>query len=223
MPGILILHASLGTGHTTAAAALEEAFARLSDIPVQSEDVLDYTGAVLRTALTAAYEGASERSPQLYRLLYSGTDSETLDDAFSGNRLLSALERPFLAQLEGLIHQVAPDAIICVHPIAAHVLASRVQEGSLATPMYVVVTDFLAHSTWLVPGVKRYFLPSPFTRRILLKRGVAAEATEITGIPIRLQSTEPKSPQEMRQRHELPTDQPVIALFGGGIEPQRVR
>lgn len=223
MPGILILHASLGTGHITAAAALEEAFQQQAELAVYTEDVLNYAGAVLRRTLKTLYEQVSERSPQLYRMLYTNTDTDAVEDAFNGNQRLSALERPFLSDLEEFIQQTAPDAIICVHPLPAHVLARCKQEGQLDAPLYVVVTDFLAHSTWLVPGVTRYFLPDDFTRRILLKRGLDPTLIEIMGIPIRREIADEKPKLAMRTRYGLPTDLPLITLFGGGIDPQRVR
>ncbi len=55
MPRILILHAAVGTGHTTAAYALAEAFRRKQVGEVRVEDTLDYGSRLFRESLTRAY------------------------------------------------------------------------------------------------------------------------------------------------------------------------
>jgi processive 1,2-diacylglycerol beta-glucosyltransferase len=45
----------------------------------------------------------------------------------------------------------------------------------------------------------------------------------VTGIPIRLEIAQPKPMGEMRMRHQLPLEEPLVTLFGGGIDSKRVR
>ncbi len=222
MPGILIVHASLGTGHISAANALAEAF-KQHGRSVVVIDVLDYANPVLRAALNQYFKQTTERAQSLYKLLYSQSDAADVEEAFSGNRLLTMLERPFMTQFEQVVSDIRPDAVISVHPVPGHVLAHNKQLGLLDPPLYVVVTDYMAHSSWLVPGVERYFVPSDFTRRELLIRGVPPDLIEVTGIPVNLAINEPKEPAAVRQRHDLPTDRCVMTLFGGGLEVERVR
>lgn len=222
MPGILIVHASLGSGHISAANALSEAF-RHHGRDVVVLDMLDYANPVLRAALNQYFKQTTERAQTLYKLLYSQSDAADVEEAFNGNRLLTMLERPFLSQFEQVVGDLRPDAVISVHPIPGHILAHNKQGGTMSTPFYVVVTDYMAHSSWLVPGVDRYFVPSDFTRRELLFRGVPPELIEVTGIPVTLEINEPKEPLALRERYELPTDRCVITLFGGGIDVERVR
>ncbi len=222
MPGILIVHASLGTGHLSAANALAEAFQQYGR-GVVVLDVLDYANPVLRAALIQYFKQSTERAQTLYKLLYSQSDAADVEEAFSGNRLLTLLERPFMSQFEQVVTDLKPEAVISVHPIPGHILAHNKQTGILEPPLYVVVTDYMAHSSWLVPGVQRYFVPSDFTRRELLIRGVAPEQIEVTGIPVNLAINEPKEPSVVRERHDLPIDRCVITLFGGGLEVERVR
>jgi len=222
MPGILIVHASLGSGHISAAEALSAAFRRHGRDTVVV-DILDYASPVLRVALNQYFKQTTERGQQLYRLLYSRSDAEDVEEAFSSNKLLTTLERPFLSQFEQLVSDLKPEAVISVHPIPGHVLAHNKERGDFEQPLYVVVTDFMAHATWLVPGVTRYFVPGDLTERILLNRGVPRDHIAVTGIPVRLEMTEHKDTAEVRQRHDLPVDRPVIALFGGGLDVERVR
>jgi processive 1,2-diacylglycerol beta-glucosyltransferase len=222
MTRILILYASLGSGHVSAARALREAFTR-SGVEVQIADALEYASPILRETLTTVYERLSERAPQLYRVIYEGSDVEDLEESMNDNLLFAKIERPFLRDLERLVKESHADAIICVQQIPSRLLQLMNREGELPQPHYVVVTDVMAHSTWLSPGVEGYFLPSDLTAEVLIQRGVDPAKVHVTGIPVKLEIMQPKSREEMRLRHNLPRDRPVISLFGGGLQPRRVR
>lgn len=220
---ILILHASLGSGHVSAAKALAGAFNRHTDIDVRIEDAFDYASPVLRGTLTRLYKQLSERSPQVYRMIYEGMDTDDLEESLEENFRLAKLERPFFQRLEQLTTENPFDAIVCVQQIPSRILQLLQHEGSLPQPHYVVITDMIAHSTWINTGVNRYFLPSQLTADVLRQRGVNPDLLQVTGIPVDLQIAEPKSKQGMRSRYDLPLEEPVITLFGGGLLPERVR
>lgn len=223
MTRILILYASLGSGHISAAKALQEAFSHFPDVEVQIEDALKHANPILRETLTTLYERLSERVPQLYRVIYEGSDVEDLEASMGDNLLFAKIERPFLKDLERFVKDNPSDAIICVQQIPSRLLQLLDREGELPQPHYVVVTDVMAHSTWINPGVEGYFLPSDLTAEVLVQRGVDPDLVHVTGIPIKLEITQPKSKHDMRVRHDLPLDKPVITLFGGGLQTKRVR
>jgi processive 1,2-diacylglycerol beta-glucosyltransferase len=223
MPRILILYVPLGDGHNSAAKALGEAFAHYSDVEVQVEDAFDYASPILRETITRLYKQLSEKSPQLYRMIYEGSDIEDPEDSLSSNLLFAQIERPFFRKLELMVKETNPDAIVCVQQIPSRFLQLLEREGKLSKPHYVVITDVIAHSTWINPGVTRYFVPTELSANVLLQRGVEPLRIQVTGIPVKLEISELKSMQEMRLRHDLPTDVPLVTLFGGGLQPQRVR
>ena len=99
MPRILILHATLGTGHLSAARALGEAFARYPDVDCRIEDILDHVGPVLRPAMKLWYEGLSEKAPPLYRFIYESSNTGDVDDPGSGSKLLGLMERSLMNDL----------------------------------------------------------------------------------------------------------------------------
>ncbi|MBW4514218.1 MAG: UDP-N-acetylglucosamine--LPS N-acetylglucosamine transferase [Timaviella obliquedivisa GSE-PSE-MK23-08B] len=223
MTRILILYASLGSGHVSAAKALCEAFKCFSNVEVQIEDAFEFANPIIRETLTKIYERLSENAPQLYRVIYEGSDVSDLDGSNSDNMLYAKIERPFLRDLERFVKNSQADAIICVQQIPSRLLQLLDRKGELPQPHYVVVTDVMAHSTWLNPGVKGYFLPSDLTAEVLTQRGVEPSLMHVVGIPVKLEVTEPKTKEEMRVRHGLPLDVPVITLFGGGLQNKRVR
>jgi processive 1,2-diacylglycerol beta-glucosyltransferase len=178
---------------------------------------------VLRKSLQATYRRLSERAPELYRIFYESSDLADAEDSLSGTRLLGVLERPFLGRLQSLVAEVAPDAIVCTHPLPAQALLAGGRGDASLPPVFLVITDYMAHGTWLVEGATGYFLPSELTRAALVARGMPAATLHVTGIPVKLGITEPASMEEMRRRHDLPIEGRVVTLFGGGIESRRVR
>lgn len=223
MKRILILHASLGAGHLTAANALCEAFRQFPDVEVLCEDALAYANSLYRSTVTQAYKQLSEKLPQLYKAFYEGSDISDLDRSLDSNLVWAKLERPFFTELGQFVRSVNADAIVCVQQIPSRLLQLLDQDDQPATPQYVVVTDVIAHSTWINYGVKGYFLPNSLSANLLVQRGVSSDGLHVTGIPIKLEITTPKSKAGMRDRHDLPMHLPVISIFGGGLNPRRVR
>src|SRR5690348_811326 len=94
MSRILILHASVGSGHQRAAAALADAFTRKQAGEVRVEDTLDYGNQAFRRAYTQSYLDLSEHAPAIWRLFYEGTNVRDPKWVELANRLRSLIERP---------------------------------------------------------------------------------------------------------------------------------
>jgi processive 1,2-diacylglycerol beta-glucosyltransferase len=223
MPRLLILHASVGTGHQRAAEALAEAFVRKQDGEVRVADALDYGSDLFRRAYSRSYIDMSEGSPLLWRLFYETTDVSEPEWIELTNRLRSLVERLGITRLERLVRQFAPEAIICTHFLPVELLLRLKRQGRLPQPLYCVVTDFFAHAFWVMPGIDGYFVGSEMTRDMLAARGVTPAIINVSGIPIDPAIAEPKKLTEMRLRHGFAPDQPLVTLFGGGLNIQRVR
>jgi processive 1,2-diacylglycerol beta-glucosyltransferase len=223
MTSILILYATLGSGHLNAAKALKAAFAEFSDVTVEMADALAYASPLYRRAVTQGYKQLSEKIPILYKAFYEGSDIDDLEKSLDNNLGWARLERPFFRQLGQFVRQKDPDVIVCVQQIPSRLLQLLDQEDQITTPQYVVVTDAIAHSTWINYHVNGYFLPNSLSANVLVQRGINPDILHVTGIPIDLAVMEPKDKAAMRSRHGLPLDRPVISLFGGGLNPRRVR
>ncbi|MFM6190162.1 MAG: MGDG synthase family glycosyltransferase [Planktothrix sp.] len=223
MTHILILYSSLGAGHNSAAKALNQAFSHFTDVTVTVEDALDYASSIYRNAVTSIYKQLSEKAPQIYRAYYEGTDLEDLERSLELNIVTAKLERVFFRKLRRFIEKVNPDAIVCVQQIPSRLLQLLEEEERISKPHYVVITDVIAHSSWINKEVDGYYLPNDLTADFMIKRGVNPEILHVTGIPIKLEILEPKSQVEIRERHDLPTHKPVVTIFGGGLHYKRVR
>ncbi len=103
------------------------------------------------------------------------------------------LERPFFKELGQLVRTFDPDAIVCVQQIPSRLLQLLEQEDQTSKPQYVVVTDVIAHSTWINYGVAGYFLPNSLSRNLLIQRGLNPNVLHVTGIPVKLEIMQPKT------------------------------
>lgn len=223
MPHILVLHASLGTGHTSAANAVGDAYKRFPDVQIRVVDILDYTNDLTRNALQTFYLQVSEKAPPLYKLLYEATESDKQEESLTNDNWLAIVGPPFFNDLQTLIKQTTPDIVVSTHALAVQVVHHLVERKEYSGLHYVVITDFVAHGTWMANGVDGYFVPSDLTREILASRGVPREKMFVTGIPVKLDIAEPKDKEAMRAKHFFPANIPLVTLFGGGISAQRVR
>jgi processive 1,2-diacylglycerol beta-glucosyltransferase len=221
MPKLLILYASWGAGHRSAAHALADAFRHLG-AAVRVEDAFDYAAAWVRALFVQSYPFLCERVPGLWRTIYEGTDLGDLRAAYRTNTLWGAIQRPAYKRLETLIHEWNPGAILCTQQFPLLIVRALCHQGRISQPTYVVITDLIAHSSWLNEGVAGYFT-SAFTRQALVSRGLPEGLLHATGIPVSLEISRPKPVIEARQALALPAGTPVVTLFGGGIRPARVR
>src|SRR5688500_4627626 len=223
MPRVLILHAAVGSGHSTAANALADAFRRRQQGDVRVEEILDYGTPLFREGLIRSYLRVSGRAPLLWKMLYESTDVADPEVVAATNALRAHIDRLPVRRLERFVDAYAPDAIVCTHMFPLTVLQRLKRHGRLRQPLYCVITDFMVHSMWINEIVDGYFVASESTRDALVARGVPPSIVHVTGIPVKLEISEPKPAAEVRARRGLPADGPIVTLFGGGLEPRRAR
>jgi processive 1,2-diacylglycerol beta-glucosyltransferase len=220
MARVLILHASVGAGHKRAADAIAAAFARRSPGQVRVEDVLDHTNPLFREAYAHSYLRLTDKLPALWGYVYEQTDRDFF--RFT-TELRTIVDGIWVWGLRKLLREYAPDVIVCTHFLPVEVLARRKGRARLSQPLYCVVTDYAAHAFWVYRDVDRYFVATEETQLQLVERGVPEGVIQINGIPVDPQISAPKTMTATREAHGFPLDRPLITIFGGGLEPARVR
>jgi processive 1,2-diacylglycerol beta-glucosyltransferase len=220
---VLVLHASVGSGHEHAARALAQAFARQANCEVRVEDALAFAPPVFRKAYARSYLEMVARAPILWQRYFESTDLSDPRRIASDNRKRGEAEKPLLARLDRLVAGFGPSVIVCTHFLPAEVLVRRQSAHGADPPIYTVVTDHVAHSFWQTPGIDGYFVASETPRDQLIARGVPPAAIRVRGIPVGLEVSAPKTPAEVRDRHGWPIDRPLVSLLGGGLAGSRVR
>ena len=195
MARILIFYSPFGSGHLSASKSLAAAFRHLdSQHIVVVEDIFEHVALPLRSTISKLYEQLSERAPLLYEIYYESTDVDELSFAFTSNLLTDALYTPFLQGLAKFIERTKPDAIVCTQQFPLAAVSFLKQQGRIQQPLFVVVTDYMVHASWIAPEVKGYFVAHPQTGYVLQRRGIPTEQIHVTGIPVRLEMLTPKTP-----------------------------
>ncbi len=222
MPRILLIHASVGGGHQRAAAALAEAFGRRQPGQVEIADVLDYTNPLFREAYARSYIQLTDKLPQLWGYMYEQADRELFRFTADVRALANQIST---AGLRKLMRKFQPEVIVCTHFLPVEILSARKGRSGLNQPLYCVLTDYAAHQFWAYRNVDGYFVATDQTRDQLVTRGVPAGLIRVAGIPVDPAIARPKTVTATRAAHDLPPEgkQPVITLFGGGLQAAHVR
>ncbi len=222
MPRVLLLHASVGTGHKRAAEALAKAFTRRQPGEVRVEDVLDHTSRLFRVAYARSYLELTDRAPLVWGYFYTQTNADPNLAEFTNN-VRKLVESIGTTGLKDLLRSFAPEVIICTHFLPMELLVRYKRNAQLTQPVYCVVTDHAAHTFWTYTEIDGYFVPDEQTRAQLIARGVTASQITVSGIPVDPAIAEPKDCRAMRLGHDLPPAGPIITLFGGGIDDEHAR
>ncbi len=222
-PKVLILHASIGGGHKSAANALQQAFAQRGVTEVVVKDVFEFGGELLRKAVVGSYTVTSEKAPLLWKMFYESGDVSDPKRAKFKNQLRGQAQRPmFVLTLDKFVKEYNPDILIGTHFMPLEILLPLKRKGEITAPLYEVITDFMVSSDWIQNGVDAYFVASQFTREAMIARGVDTDLIHVTGIPVRPELAIEKTREEARANVGLQTEH-VITLLGGGIDSKRVR
>ncbi|MFN8472973.1 MAG: hypothetical protein U0822_12365 [Anaerolineae bacterium] len=223
MATVLILHATLGSGHVTAANAIRDAFAERGLHDVVTADVFDFGNKLFKRLVTKTYARLSEQAPMLWKTVYDSTDLTDMKQVTAANRLRVESEKRFVTKLDDFVRANAPEIVIGTHFVPAEVLLSERRAGKIGQPIYEVITDYMAHSNWIHEGMDGYFVANDLTQASMAAMGVPRDTIHVTGIPVSPTLAEPKAMAEARARHDLAPDEQVVTLFGAALAPTKVR
>jgi processive 1,2-diacylglycerol beta-glucosyltransferase len=214
-PRILLLSASVGSGHNRAAQAIQLALQKLRpDAIVEYVDVLDDTNRAFRRMYGKGYFGLVDRAPHVIGYLYDRLDQPVKSPRVDRMRLsLSMLNLQRLA--DRLTHHHW-DMAICTHFLPAEITATLRLAGKINFPQAIVTTDFDTHRLWVNPPCAKYFTAAKEGAIHLTAWGVPSADISVTGIPIHPSFAEFKPQAEARRAHGIANGRPVILQLSGG-------
>jgi len=207
---VLILTASYGSGHNEAARCIAGEVARRGADPVVVDHFRDLVHPLFDRATRAAYLTLLRRLPGVWGLAYALGDRLASDSplTFGASRLGAR-------RLGALLDRIAPDAVVTVHATPAVAMAALARAGRRLPPHTTVVTDFVAHSQWIAPGIDRYCVAADEVGHDLVARGIPRERVVVTGVPVRPEFASAPEPGEVRRALGLPVDVPVVLAMAG--------
>ena len=215
---ILILSASVGNGHTTAAESLKKAFEikSLAD-EVRHEDVLKFTNPLFRRLYSNAYIDLVNNMPEVLGWMY-----DKLDEPWKNEKRRLFFDKLNTRPLVKIVREYEPDWIVCTHFLPSEIISDLKAKKKMTTPQAIVVTDFDMHAMWLCRHFEHYFVALDETKAFLESLGYPSEKITVSGIPIDPKFGETKSAQEMRAKYGLDTYMPTVILSLGGFGVGRI-
>ncbi|MBS3933039.1 MAG: hypothetical protein KGZ35_01655 [Truepera sp.] len=212
---LLIVSASIGGGHVAAAKALEQA-ALERVLSVQHVDLLDYTTLPFRRLYQQTYFDLVRTAPDLVDWLAKRLNRLPGERRSRRQRVRAKLIQMISYRLPRLIRAYQPDVIVHTHFLPPEILSAL--GGKQLAPQAVIVTDFVAHSLWLQPGVGRYFVASDEVAVHLHAAGVEPERIHVSGIPIDLRYSKLLPQALARQGLGLPQDREHLLIMASGLD-----
>jgi 1,2-diacylglycerol 3-beta-galactosyltransferase len=213
---ILILTTDAGSGHRSAAEALEAAFGQLygsaARVAVRNPWHHEQAPPIWRR-YEQLYLEELQQAPGLYDLSYAL--SQLPGVAHLLNHGVSALLE---STLRLVLEEYPADLIVSVYPLF-HTAAAACYRDSAARPRLMsVATDLGAlHRAWFSGGADLWTVPTTAGRRQAIRCGVDPRQVITAGMPVHLGFGTPRAPIA-RLRHELGwrPDLPALLLLGGG-------
>ncbi len=170
---ILVLTIGYGEGHRAAARGLGAHWeARghsccVADVLAQSDASTLYEWTRLYYQLCVRY------IPFLWSLTYDQT--ETTDWAVM---VRSAMFRPILRALKGLIEKQSPELIICTYPLYGYLLDYLREKDGIEIPYLMLVTDSIAISRpWMCSDANAWCVLDSYSRDLVIDRYALDEAS----------------------------------------------
>jgi processive 1,2-diacylglycerol beta-glucosyltransferase len=206
-PELLILYASIGSGHEMAAAAIAEQVRALAGtaVDVRQLDLMELARIPRKRRLSAV-----PSMPGIGAVYDAVWGAQALGEAVAG---LVRLAAPAL--LPHVAEQITPTTrvVVSTHALGA-VLTAKMPKASHVS----VLTDLMPHAFWPRQAALTC-VPTTEARAALIARGFAPEQIAVTGIPVRLQFAHLPPSVQAKASLGLSGERPVALVAAGADDP----
>jgi len=208
---ILILSASVGSGHNVAAGVLESAFRQAPEVEeVKAIDVLSLTSDFYHNLYDEAYFAAVDAIPWLV-----GWGYERNVPPFKSEEQLSPWDQLNTTAAVKAIEAYQPDAVVCTHFLPARLISLLLARGTLHATMSVVTTDYDFQGLWLSTPFNHFFVARDETREYMVDIGLPADRITVSGIPVRAAFSQAIDREAVLARYQLRPDVPTLLISAG--------
>ncbi len=227
-PTIIVMHASVGSGHRSAAKAVAQAFELLresgderlreglaipSNLEVEVLDVLDFGRHVFDGDHAASlFTGATR---PIYDLTWRYTFTGRL--LWGGGTVWSHINFP---RFTDHVRDVRPLAIVCTHITAANVAVGARMLLDQEFPIVCIPTDYETEGLWPHRSADLFCVANESMAETLRPRLVPEDRILITGIPTRTDFRQTYDKEETRDRLGLPRDKRIVLVLAGAYLPR---
>lgn len=210
---ILVVTASMGSGHNKAANAVAEAIKR--KYPTNKVNVIDFMStetAYFNSLVKDIYLKMLDHTPSVYEFFYKFTSDST-----KGSTIQSVFAHAMKKDMRELIKKYEADMVICTHPFPCAAASYLKQTGEINIPLITVMTDFCVHQFWLYKNIDIYFTANDLLKKDMVNQGLLEERIFSTGIPVGYNFRLDYDKKELLAKFKLDGDKPVALLMGGGL------
>ncbi|MCD8317148.1 MAG: UDP-N-acetylglucosamine--LPS N-acetylglucosamine transferase [Eggerthellaceae bacterium] len=227
-PTILVIHASVGSGHRTAADAVAKALEMLRDDPTLADlygvkpdpdlevhvlDILEWGRIKFNGDNTASmFTGATR---PIYDLTWRYILTGRL--LWGGGEMWSLAMFPKFVQY---VRHIKPLAIVCTHITAANAAVGARMQANQHFPVICVPTDYEVEGWWPHLHSDMICVANEFMAETLRPRKVPESHIRITGIPTRPGFGKTYARKEVRNAYGLPNDKRVALVLAGAHLPR---
>lgn len=210
MKKVLILTASAGGGHNSAAKAIKDA---LEDLGCETMvvDAVKFASPVLDKFVTSGYEASAKYIPNTYGSLYK----------MSGNKTRKQNLDVFVRQVMGkkifhLVQAKNPDAIVCTHPFPTMALMKYKEQAIVDLPVISILTDYTAHPAYIQKNADAFIIGDGDVEYILKESGIPHEKIHPFGIPVSDNFLSTDRVETVKEQLQL-KDKFTVLLMGGSF------
>lgn len=210
---ILVVTASMGSGHNKAANAVAEAIKR--KYPVNKINVIDFMStetAYFNSLVKDIYLKMLDHTPSVYEFFYKFTSNST-----KGSTIQSVFAHAMKKDMRELIKKYEADMVICTHPFPCAAASYLKQTGEINIPLITVMTDFCVHQFWLYKNIDIYFTANDLLKKEMVNQGLLEERIFVTGIPVGYNFRVDYNRDDLLAKFKLEKDKPVALIMGGGL------
>lgn len=210
---ILVVTASMGSGHNKAANAVAEAIKR--KYPVNKINVIDFMStetAYFNSLVKDIYLKMLDHTPSVYEFFYKFTSDST-----KGSTIQSVFAHAMKKDMRELIKKYEADMVICTHPFPCAAASYLKQTGEINIPLITVMTDFCVHQFWLYKNIDIYFTANDLLKKEMVNQGLLEERIFVTGIPVGYNFRVDYNRDDLLAKFKLEKYKPVALIMGGGL------
>ena len=211
---ILILTASIGSGHMRAAEAIRAALAAHPRVDTIQVDVVDFMArdvSMIHYLMKRIYLTMLRFVPDLYDVFF-----RIAGKSASGSIVRGAFAQVMVRTMGRIVRRYEPDLIVATHPFPEGAAALWRTRHGTSYALAALLTDYALHAIWLVRGVDQYFVATDTMACEMVARGFELRSVRATGIPI-TQADYSLARAEAQAQVGLPGDLPTLLLMGGGL------
>lgn len=214
-PLVIVTHASVGSGHRSAAQATAQALEDLRGkhpaLPENAEiavlDILEYGRVQFDGDKTANVTVVFD---SVYDFVWHHTLTGRLNWG-GGSAWSTLMYKPFTE----LVRKRKPIAIVATHIVAANAAVAARMQTKQQFPIVCVPTDYGAEGFWPHLDADLFCAADETMVKELLPRRVPESHIKVTGIPVRKGFSEPYNRSEVLQRFGLPEDKIICLVMAG--------